>query len=71
MNQWRGTPFLAVLGHEGAVNIEKVDSGVMTVQLGKHVILSYSYCEECLECFTRHQQSLLRSPESVKRLNQS
>ncbi|MGJ9460670.1 NAD(P)-dependent alcohol dehydrogenase [Oceanobacillus sp. CF4.6] len=59
----RGAPFPAVLGHEGAGIIEKVGSGVTNVQPGDHVVLSYSYCGECSQCLTGHQNLCERTVE--------
>ncbi|WP_087974759.1 NAD(P)-dependent alcohol dehydrogenase [Oceanobacillus rekensis] len=59
----RGAPFPAVLGHEGAGIIEKVGSGVTNVQPGDHVVLSYSYCGECSQCLTGHQNLCKRTVE--------
>jgi aryl-alcohol dehydrogenase len=46
-----GSPFPAVFGHEGAGIVEKVGSSVTNVKPGDHVVLSYSYCGECPNCF--------------------
>ncbi|QMU28154.1 NAD(P)-dependent alcohol dehydrogenase [Adhaeribacter radiodurans] len=51
----RGVPFPAVLGHEGAGIIEKVGAGVTNLQPGDHVVLSFSYCGECSQCLSGHQ----------------
>lgn len=51
----RGAPFPAVLGHEGAGVVEKVGKSVFNVKPGDHVVLSYSYCGECSQCLTGHQ----------------
>lgn len=59
----RGAPFPAVLGHEGAGIVEKVGSGVTNVQPGDHVVLSYSYCGECSQCLTGHQNLCERTVE--------
>jgi aryl-alcohol dehydrogenase len=59
----RGAPFPAVLGHEGAGIVEKVGSGVTNIQPGDHVVLSYSYCGECSQCLTGHQNLCERTVE--------
>ncbi|MGJ9459920.1 NAD(P)-dependent alcohol dehydrogenase [Oceanobacillus sp. CF4.6] len=59
----RGAPFPAVLGHEGAGIVEKVGSSVTNVQVGDHVVLSYSYCGECSQCLTGHQNLCERTVE--------
>jgi len=59
----RGAPFPAVLGHEGAGIIEKVGSGVKNLKSGDHVVLSYSYCGECSQCLTGHQNLCERTVE--------
>jgi aryl-alcohol dehydrogenase len=46
-------PFPAVLGHEGAGIVEKVGSGVTTVQKGDHVVLTYASCGECKLCIAK------------------
>lgn len=58
-----GAPFPAVLGHEGSGIVEKVGSGVTTVKAGDHVVLSYSYCGECSQCLTGHQNLCERTVE--------
>ena len=45
-------PLPAVLGHEGAGVVVEVGPGVQGINVGDHVVLSYSscgYCETCLE----------------------
>lgn len=59
----RGAPFPAVLGHEGAGIIEKVGASVTNVTPGDHVVLSYSYCGECSQCLTGHQNLCERTVE--------
>ncbi|MGJ9385186.1 NAD(P)-dependent alcohol dehydrogenase [Salipaludibacillus sp. CF4.18] len=59
----RGAPFPAVLGHEGAGIVEKIGSNVTNVQPGDHVVLSYSYCGECSQCLTGHQNLCERTVE--------
>lgn len=48
------SPFPAVLGHEGAGVVEKVGSGVTTVEAGDHVVLSFAHCGHCENCLTGH-----------------
>jgi len=48
------TPFPVALGHEGAGIVERVGSGVQTVQPGDHVVLSFSYCGHCANCLAGH-----------------
>lgn len=48
------TPFPVVLGHEGSGIVEKVGSGVTTIQPGDHVVLSYASCGHCENCLTGH-----------------
>lgn len=43
-------PLPAVFGHEGSGIVEKVGSGVQSVQPGDHVILSYASCGHCDHC---------------------
>ncbi|WP_067672754.1 NAD(P)-dependent alcohol dehydrogenase [Nocardia miyunensis] len=46
-----GEHFLpAVLGHEGAGVVEKVGSGVTSVEPGDHVVLSFDSCGTCTSC---------------------
>lgn len=59
----RGAPFPAVLGHEGAGIVEKVGASVTNVVPGDHVVLSYSYCGECSQCLTGHQNLCERTVE--------
>ncbi len=39
-----------VLGHEGAGIVMEVGKKVKSVRPGDHVLLSYQYCGDCLEC---------------------
>lgn len=48
------SPFLAVLGHEGAGVVEKVGSAVTSIEAGDHVVLSFAYCGHCENCLTGH-----------------
>lgn len=43
-------PLPAVFGHEGAGVIQKVGTEVQGIQVGDHVVLSFSYCGECHNC---------------------
>jgi aryl-alcohol dehydrogenase len=58
-----GAPFPAVLGHEGAGIVEKAGSSVTHLQPGDHVVLSYSYCGECPQCLSGHQNLCERTVE--------
>lgn len=44
----------AVLGHEGAGVVEKVGAAVTSVKAGDHVVLSYTFCEQCAPCEHDH-----------------
>ncbi|KIW99739.1 uncharacterized protein Z518_11152 [Rhinocladiella mackenziei CBS 650.93] len=46
-------PFPVVVGHEGAGIVEQIGSDVKSVQVGDHVLLSYSYCGKCHTCQQR------------------
>ena len=41
----------AVLGHEGSGIVEKVGEGVIGIEQGDHVVLSYSSCGACPSCY--------------------
>lgn len=43
-------PLPLVGGHEGAGVVERVGSDVTHVQIGDHVLLSYSHCQKCAPC---------------------
>jgi aryl-alcohol dehydrogenase len=43
-------PLPGVLGHEGAGVVEQVGTEVMDVQVGDHVLASFSSCCECPDC---------------------
>ncbi|KIL49331.1 NAD(P)-dependent alcohol dehydrogenase [Jeotgalibacillus soli] len=45
-------PLPAVLGHEGAGVIEKVGLGVTHIEVGDHVVLTYSSCGTCGGCLS-------------------
>jgi aryl-alcohol dehydrogenase len=51
-----GTPYPCVFGHEGAGVVEAVGSGVSTVAVGDHVIMSFPWCGNCTNC-RRHMHS--------------
>lgn len=53
----RGAPFPAVLGHEGSGVVEKVGDGVKGIQVGDHVVLSFSYCGTCDHCLEGWQNA--------------
>jgi aryl-alcohol dehydrogenase len=44
------TPYPCVFGHEGAGVVEAVGSGVATVAVGDHVVMSFPWCGECANC---------------------
>jgi Zn-dependent alcohol dehydrogenase len=44
------TPYPCVFGHEGAGVVEAVGSGVSTVAVGDHVIMSFPWCGNCPNC---------------------
>lgn len=43
-----------ILGHEGAGIVEQIGSGVTTVAVGDHVVMTYMYCGLCPTCATGH-----------------
>lgn len=43
-------PFPLVVGHEGGGIVEAVGKDVTTVEVGDHVLLSYSSCGQCYTC---------------------
>ncbi|WP_318567416.1 NAD(P)-dependent alcohol dehydrogenase [Salinigranum marinum] len=47
-----GTPFPMVLGHEGAGVVEAVGDDVTDVEVGDHVAMSYDFCGECRNCLS-------------------
>jgi aryl-alcohol dehydrogenase len=51
-DDWRSPP--AVLGHEGAGEVEEVGRRVTAVKSGDHVVLSYQSCGHCGPCRDRH-----------------
>ena len=48
------TPLPAVLGHEGAGIVEGIGDGVTSVEVGDHVLLSFSSCGVCSSCVSGH-----------------
>ncbi|CAD6560670.1 Aryl-alcohol dehydrogenase [Paraburkholderia kirstenboschensis] len=44
------TPMPMVLGHEGAGVVIKVGAGVSKVEVGDHVVMTYTYCGNCPSC---------------------
>ena len=48
------TPLPAVLGHEGAGIVEAIGEGVTSVEVGDHVLLSFSSCGVCSSCVSGH-----------------
>lgn len=63
--QFVPVPLPAVLGHEGSGIVEKVGSNVATVEPGDHVVLSFSSCGQCENCFSGHPNNC----ESLNVLN--
>jgi aryl-alcohol dehydrogenase len=47
-------PLPAVLGHEGAGIVEAIGEGVTSVEVGDHVLLSFSSCGVCSPCVSGH-----------------
>ena len=47
-DDWSGPP--AVLGHEGAGEVEEVGKRITAVKPGDHVVLSYQSCGHCPPC---------------------
>src|SRR4051794_40193173 len=43
-------PLPAVLGHEGAGVVEQVGSGVSSLAVGDHVVLTFDACGQCRPC---------------------
>lgn len=48
------TPLPIALGHEGAGIVEKVGPGVVEFAPGDHVVISFSYCNNCKSCLEGH-----------------
>jgi aryl-alcohol dehydrogenase len=51
-DQYVPVPLPAVLGHEGAGVVEKVGARVTRVKPGDHVVLSWTYCGNCVACIS-------------------
>ena len=51
-DQYYPTPLPAVLGHEGAGWVEEVGPGVVGLEEGDPVVLSFSYCGACPTCLS-------------------
>jgi aryl-alcohol dehydrogenase len=45
-------PHPALLGHEGAGIVERVGRSVSGLAEGDHVVVSFNFCGECLQCIT-------------------
>ncbi|WP_430612815.1 NAD(P)-dependent alcohol dehydrogenase [Flavobacterium sp. JP2137] len=45
-----GPEFPSILGHEGSGIVEAVGSGVTKVKKGDHVVLTFGYCGNCINC---------------------
>lgn len=54
-DQYYPTPLPVVLGHEGSGVIEKLGAGVQGLNVGDHVVLSFSYCGTCHNCLSGEQ----------------
>ncbi len=54
-------PMPVILGHEGSGIVEAVGSGVTRVAPGDHVVLSYAYCGECVQCQSGHPVYCVKS----------
>lgn len=54
MNNIMPVPRPSVLGHEGVGIVEKVGPGVMDIQVGDHVVMSYPSCGICDACRKGH-----------------
>lgn len=53
-DQLYSTGMPMILGHEGAGIVEQIGSGVTTVAVGDHVVMTYMYCGLCSTCATGH-----------------
>jgi aryl-alcohol dehydrogenase len=51
-NQVIPFPLPALLGHEGAGVVERVGGGVQSLSEGDHVVVSFNFCGECIQCVT-------------------
>ena len=63
-------PLPGVLGHEGAGVVEQVGAEVTGVEVGDHVLASFSSCGECPELYCRTARLLrpLPRPQPLRRL---
>ncbi len=61
--QHNPTPLPIALGHEGAGIVEKVGPGVIDVERGDHVVVSFSYCNSCQNCLEGHPAACERFGE--------
>ena len=50
-------PMPVIAGHEGAGVVEAVGSGVTTIAVGDHVVLSFASCGACPHCVSGHPAS--------------
>jgi NAD(P)-dependent dehydrogenase (short-subunit alcohol dehydrogenase family) len=48
------SPLPGVLGHEGAGIIEELGEGVSDLEVGDHVVMSFTFCGRCHSCRTGH-----------------
>ncbi|MGT2924491.1 NAD(P)-dependent alcohol dehydrogenase [Streptococcus caviae] len=55
------TPYPVVLGHEGAGIVEKTGEFVTSVEPGDHVVLSFAYCNHCVNCLKGHPANCVSS----------
>lgn len=67
VRQGSAVPTPNVLGHEGAGIVEAIGDQVTEVEVGDHVVLSYSYCQKCEACNNGHPSSC----DSMKIFNYS
>lgn len=49
-DQWYPVPLPVVLGHEGAGVVERVGDGVVELEPGDHVVLTFASCGRCANC---------------------
>jgi len=49
-DQYYPVPLPAVLGHEGAGHVQAIGPGVIGLEQGDPVVLSYNYCGPCRHC---------------------
>ncbi len=45
-----GSPFPAVLGHEGAGIVEAIGANVTKIAVGDKVLMTFNYCGSCVRC---------------------